>query len=79
MKWFGEMKSRVNDQVRIVLFRPFIEKVAWMALNRLIPILARFGRVWFVDGKYLTIFKRQPDGSWKAYRDCFNSNNSPRP
>jgi ketosteroid isomerase-like protein len=27
-----------------------------------------------VDGKYLTIFKRQADGSWKIYRDCFNSN-----
>lgn len=25
-------------------------------------------------GKYLTIFKRQADGSWKIYRDCFNSN-----
>ncbi len=27
-----------------------------------------------VDGKFLTIFKRQPDGSWRIYRDCFNSN-----
>lgn len=27
-----------------------------------------------VDGKYLTIFKRQSDGSWKIYRDIFNSN-----
>jgi ketosteroid isomerase-like protein len=27
-----------------------------------------------VDGKFLTILKRQPDGSWKIYRDCFNSN-----
>jgi len=26
------------------------------------------------DGKYETIFKRQPDGSWKIFRDCFNSN-----
>ena len=29
-----------------------------------------------VDGKFLTIFKRQPDRSWKIYRDCFNSNTS---
>jgi ketosteroid isomerase-like protein len=28
-------------------------------------------------GKYLTIFKRQPDGSWKVYRDCFSSNTPP--
>ena len=27
-----------------------------------------------VDGKFLTIFKRQDDGSWRIYRDCFNSN-----
>jgi uncharacterized protein (TIGR02246 family) len=27
-----------------------------------------------VDGKYLTIFQRQSDGSWKIYRDIFNSN-----
>lgn len=25
-------------------------------------------------GKYLTIFKRQADGSWRIYRDCFNPN-----
>jgi uncharacterized protein (TIGR02246 family) len=25
-----------------------------------------------VNGKYLTIFRRQSDGSWKIYRDCFN-------
>ena len=27
-----------------------------------------------MDGKYQTIFRRQPDGSWKIFRDCFNSN-----
>jgi ketosteroid isomerase-like protein len=26
------------------------------------------------DGKYETIFKRQADGTWKIFRDCFNSN-----
>lgn len=29
------------------------------------------------DGKYETIFKRQADGSWKIFRDCFNSNVAP--
>ena len=24
------------------------------------------------EGKYMTIFRRQPDGSWKIYRDIFN-------
>lgn len=27
-----------------------------------------------VDGKFMTILKRQDDGSWKIYRDIFNSN-----
>jgi len=29
------------------------------------------------DGKFLTIWKRQPDGSWKASHDCYNSNVPP--
>jgi len=29
------------------------------------------------EGKFLTIFKRQDDGSWKIYRDCFNSDLPP--
>ena len=31
-----------------------------------------------VDGKFLTVFRRQEDGSWKIWRDCFN-NNAPPP
>ncbi len=27
-----------------------------------------------IEGKFLTIFRKQSDGSWKIYRDCFNSN-----
>ena len=29
------------------------------------------------DGKYLTICKRQADGSWKISHDCYNSNVPP--
>ena len=32
------------------------------------------GQTMKYDGKYLTVFKKQPDGSWKISRDCFNSN-----
>ncbi len=32
------------------------------------------GKTVQIDGKFLTIFKHQADGSWKIYRDCFNSN-----
>jgi len=31
-----------------------------------------------IDGKYLTIFKKQADGTWKIYRDAFNSNVAPK-
>lgn len=27
-----------------------------------------------IDGKYMTILKRQSDGSWRIHRDIFNSN-----
>ena len=27
-----------------------------------------------IDGKYLSIVAKQPDGSWKFHRDAFNSN-----
>ncbi len=30
-----------------------------------------------LEGKYLVIFQKQPDGSWKAARDIWNSNNPP--
>ena len=32
------------------------------------------GRAIPINGKYMTILKRQPDGSWKIHRDIFNSN-----
>lgn len=32
-----------------------------------------------VDGKFLTISKRQPDGTWLITHDCFNSNVPPPP
>lgn len=28
----------------------------------------------YIDGKYMSVLMRQPDGSWKLYRDIFNSN-----
>ena len=30
------------------------------------------------DGKFLTVYKKQEDGSWKIYRDCFSSNTPPQ-
>jgi ketosteroid isomerase-like protein len=30
------------------------------------------------DGKFMTLFKKQANGSWKIYRDSFNSNLPPK-
>lgn len=30
-----------------------------------------------IDGKYVTIWHKQPDGSWKMQVDCFNANGLP--
>ncbi len=32
------------------------------------------GRETPFDGKFLTVLKKQSDGTWKIYRDCSNSN-----
>ena len=35
------------------------------------------GQPIFTDGKFLTILRKQNDGSWKIHRDCFNDNVPP--
>ena len=40
-------------------------------------VLKSVGKELMFDGKFLTIFKRQPDGSLKIYRDAYNSNIPP--
>ena len=32
-----------------------------------------------IDGKYLTIWKKQPDGAWKVVADMFNADGPPTP
>lgn len=32
-----------------------------------------------VDGKYMTVWKKQPDGTWKVAVDMFNANGPPTP
>ena len=47
---------------------------------RLVP--ASGGEPLTETGKYLAVFKRQPDGSWKTHRSCFNADHpvpSPSP
>ena len=37
------------------------------------------GSIAEIDGKYLTIWKRQPDGNWKVAVDMFNTDGPPVP
>ena len=37
------------------------------------------GSIVEIDGKYLSLWKRQPDGSWKIAVDMFNSDGPPVP
>lgn len=41
--------------------------------------IAATGEQGLIDGKFMTILQRQPDGSWKIHRDMFNSNVPPAP
>ncbi len=35
------------------------------------------GEPMFIDGKYMKVFERHPDGSWKIHGDIYNSNVPP--
>ena len=35
------------------------------------------GTVMLTEGKYVTVWQKQADGSWKVQIDCFNSNGPP--
>ena len=45
--------------------------------NLTATVTPKSGKPMEESGKYLFIFKRQPDGSWKVYRDISNSNSPP--
>ena len=37
------------------------------------------GSIEEIDGKYMTVWKRQPDGTWKVAVDMFNADGPPVP
>jgi ketosteroid isomerase-like protein len=41
--------------------------------NEAVPKIPRRG-INYYNGKFLTVFKREPDGTWKIYADAPNSN-----
>jgi ketosteroid isomerase-like protein len=48
---------------------------AYSRLNYAYKLTPKDGSApYLYQGKALTIYQRQPDGTWKIHRDCFNSN-----
>ncbi len=48
---------------------------AYSRVNYSYRLTPKDGRPPYVyQGKALTIYQKQPDGTWKIHRDCFNSN-----
>jgi len=45
--------------------------------NYTTSVTPKSGKPMVESGKYLSIARRQPDGSWKSYRLIWNSNNPP--
>jgi uncharacterized protein (TIGR02246 family) len=45
--------------------------------NYTVTVTPKSGKPMERSNKYLTIYRRQPDGSWKIYRDISNSNEPP--
>ncbi len=45
--------------------------------NYTVTVTPKSGKPMEASAKYLIIVKRQPDGSWKVYREISNSNNPP--
>ena len=74
-------KDNAGKITRTMVFTPLETQVAddWAydRGNLTITVTPKSGKPMEESVKYLTIYKRQPDGSWKIYRDISNSNNPP--
>lgn len=77
--------TQYDDDIRIDVLEATIASEFAYARGtytlRMTPKVGRrgeFGDLTTVDGKFLTVLHRQPDGSWRIYRDIFNSNVPPR-
>ena len=74
-------KENAGKTARTMAFTPLETEVAgdWAydRGNLTVTITPKSGKPMEESVKYLTIYKRQPDGSWRIYRDISNLNNPP--
>lgn len=77
----ARVKENAGKMTLTAAFSPLETQVAgdWAydRGNFTLTVTPKSGKPMETFGKYLTIYKRQPDGSWKIYRDISNSNNPP--
>lgn len=77
--------TRLNDEIHInVMEETVVGNLGYARGTYTLVATPRMDRrgeaggVSIVDGKFLTVLRQQPDGSWKIYRDIFNSNVPPQ-
>ena len=80
--WYeGMFKATVGKIVITVAFTPLETQVAgdwaYQRGNYTSTMTPKSGKPMEISFKFLTIYKRQPDGSWKIYRDMSNTNTPP--
>jgi uncharacterized protein (TIGR02246 family) len=64
-----DMKMKISPQEITV-----IGGYAYSSGSYVLEMSERGSDSWMrIDGKFLTILRKQADGSWKLWRDCFNS------
>lgn len=63
-----QMRMKISPQEIVV-----IGDYAYSSGGYIFDFSERGSGAWTqVDGKFLTIMRRQDDGSWELWRDCFN-------
>ncbi len=75
------LQKNANGATRMVAFSPLETQVAgnwaYERGNGTVTITTKSGRPTEESFRYLDIYRRQPDGSWKIYRDMVNNGTSP--
>lgn len=75
-KAFPEEVKQMDKEMEIMWDEIIIhDDIAWSMGTYMIKAVPKNGDPESVmDGKFLTILRKNADGAWKIYRDCYNSN-----
>ena len=75
-KAFPEEAKQMDKEMKIMWDEIIIhDDIAWSMGTYMIKASPKNGDPQSVmDGKFLTILRKDDEGAWKIYRDCYNSN-----